>query len=332
MNVMNTRSVSQLLLAAAIALAGAVHAAPQARWSYTEIAPIASIGSATPTAINNRGEVVGYSTAFDPSQGTSVRAFLWDSGVTQDLGRISTISPFSFARDINDRGEIVGGDGMGNAYVWRDGTWTWLGFPGQANFINKSGVVGGTYSPDNVNLHGVIFRDGAMVDVGTFGGSFSQVEGINDKAVAVGRASYADNSIHPFIYQDGALKDLGTFGGRFGVALDVNSHGVIVGAAADSSNQVHAFIDDGVMRELLPGAALQSQASRINDHGTVIGNFSGGASFIYDSGTLTMVSDIPAMQGFTNVVLVDINDRGWITGYGRKAGVLNQVAFVLMPK
>ena len=330
---MTFTSLSRALLAAAsIGAATLAIASPSPRWSVVEIAPIASIGSATPTAINNRGEVVGYSTAFDPSQGTSVRAFLWDSGTTTDLGRISTISPFSFARDINDRGDIVGGDGMGNAYLWSGGAWTWLGFPGQANHINKFGVVGGTWSPDNVNLHGIIFRDGVLTDVGTFGGSFSQVDGLNDKSVAVGRAMLADGSIHPFVYQDGMLKDIGTLGGRFGAALDINSHGEVVGAAADAAGQVHAFIYDGVLRELLPGAATQSQATRINDQGTVIGNFSGGASFIDDNGTLTMVSDIPAMQGFTNVVLVDINDRGWITGYGRKAGVLNQVAFVLMPK
>lgn len=330
---MKVRNLARMLLAAASIASAAAIAAPASRWTLVEIAPIASIGSATPTALNNRGEVVGYSTAFDPTQGTSVRAFLWDSGVTQDLGRISTISPFSFARDINDRGEAVGGDGMGNAYLWKDGTWTWLGFPGQANHINKSGTVGGTYSPDNVNLHGIIFRDGVLTDVGTFGGSFSQVDGLNDRNVAVGRAMLADNStIHPFIYQDGVLNDLGTLGGRFGAALDVNSHGAVVGAAADPSGQVHAFIYDGVLRPLLPGNTMQSQASRINDHGTVIGNFSDGSSFIYDNGALTMVSDIPEMQGFSNVVLVDINDRGWIAGYGRKAGVVNQVAFVLMPR
>ena len=329
---MITRIARSLVAAASIAISSVAVAAPQARWTLTQIAPIASIGSATPTAINNRGEVVGYSTAFDPSQGTSVRAFLWDSGTTRDLGRISTISPFSFARDINDRGQVVGGDGMGNAYLWQDGTWTWLGFPGQANHINKSGVVGGTWSPDNVNLHGIIFRDGVLTDVGTFGGSFSQVDGLNDKAVAVGRASLADGSIHPFVYQDGALTDIGTLGGRFGAALDINSHGEVVGAAADASGQVHAFIYDGVMRPLFPGSTTQSQATRINDHGTVIGNFSGGASFIYGNGVLTMVSDIPEMQAFRIVTLVDINDRGWITGYGQKTGTTNQVAFVLMPK
>jgi probable HAF family extracellular repeat protein len=326
-------SMRPLLAAASLSIATlAVAAAPQARWTVAEIAPIASIGSATPVAMNNRGEVVGSSTAFDPGQGTSLRAFRWEAGVTYDLGRPSTISPFSFAKSINDRGEIVGGNGMGNAYLWKDGAWSWLGFPGQANLINKFGWVGGTWSPDNVNLHGIVYRDGVLHDVGTFGGSFSQVDGLNDKGVAVGRATLADGATHPFIYDNGVLTDIGTLGGRFGAALDVNNHGEVVGGAADAAGQVRAFIYDGVLRELFPGIATQSQATRINDHGTVIGNFSGGASFILDDGELTMVSDIPAMREFTNVTLVDINDRGWITGYGRKAGVANQVAFVLMPK
>jgi probable HAF family extracellular repeat protein len=331
-----TAPFARLLLAAAsLAVASAAAAAPTPRWTYTEIAPLASIGSATPTAINNRGEVVGYSTAFDPSQGTSVRAFLWDSGASLDLGRIGTLSPFSFARSINDRGEIVGGDGMGNAYLWKDGAWSALGFPGQANLINKFGVVGGTYSPDNVSLHGILFKDGVLTDVGTLGGSFSEVDGLNDRNVAVGKSLLADNSsYHPFVYEDGALKDIGTFGGRFGVALDVNNHGVVVGTAYDAANVAHAFVYDGAaLRDLTPGLA-NTTAVAINDRGTVIG-WNGSMSWVYDDGIVTPLADIPAMRAqgtWTVVTAVGINDRGWIVGYGRKAGVLNQVAFVLMPK
>src|SRR3954463_8027030 len=100
---------------AAWSLAGVVHAASpaqQSRWTIVAIPPIAPQGGANALDINNRGQVVGYSTVnvTDPIPQTSIHAFLWDNGTMSDLGRINSFSPFSFLRSINDRGEAVGGN------------------------------------------------------------------------------------------------------------------------------------------------------------------------------------------------------------------------------
>lgn len=335
MNLKHCAIAAAWLLALA---AHAVDAAPQARWTIVPIPPLALQGSANALDINNRGQVVGYTTVnvTDPIPQTSIHGFLWDNGTMIDLGRIASISPFSVARSINDAGTIAGGNGMGNNYLWKDGTWSLI-FSGSvnANLINKFEMTAGTYSPDNVTLHGYTYRDGVFVDVGTLGGRYSEVDAINDKGVAVGKSSLSDNSTyHPFLYQDGVLKDLGTFGGGFGVALGINNHGVVVGSATDAANVAHAFIYDGTnLRQLIPRSA-NSTAVAINDHGTVIGWLAGGAPYVYEDGVVTMLLDIPEVRtaGWTSMVPTSINDRGWITGYGRKRGAPGDVSFVLAPK
>ena len=159
---------------------------------------------------------------------------------------------------------------------------------------------------------------------------------INDKTVAVGKSLTSNFEYHPYVYKDGAIKDLGTFGGRFGTALDVNNHGVVVGAAYDAANVAHAFVyDGGAIRQLFPGETGNSQAVAINDHGTIIGWREGiGSAFIYDNGVVTMIEQIPEVRagGWSWLVPTGINDRGWITGYGRRGTSFNDVGFVLMPK
>jgi probable HAF family extracellular repeat protein len=320
----------------ALCVAAAANAAAPARWSIVAIPPIAPQGGSNALAINNRGQVVGTSTVNDPVQGTAVHAFLWDNGTMFDMGRAPTGFPLSSAKAINDRGTVLAADGLGVTYTWSDGTWTPDTGPGTAETINKSGAIAGTYATTS-GSHGYIYDQGVVTDIGTLGGSYSQVEAMNDKGSVVGKSLVAGNAeYHPFVYEGGVMTDIGTFGGRFGSALAINSHGVVVGAAYDSASQAHAFIYDGSgIRRLFPDSLGQSQAVGINDHGAVIGSFQGaGTAFVYDGGVLTMLDQIPEVRaaGFSWLVPTAINDRGWITGYGRRAGSFNDTAFVLMPK
>ena len=68
-----------------------------------------------PTAINNQGQVVGYSDV--PRFG--VRAFLWQDSTMQDLGSLVRADSDGSSRafDINDRGEIVG-EATGRGVMW----------------------------------------------------------------------------------------------------------------------------------------------------------------------------------------------------------------------
>jgi probable HAF family extracellular repeat protein len=325
-----------LAAAAVAALAGqAAIAAPQARWTLTQIPSLAGVGSSSPLGINNHGQIVGTSTALDPVQTTAMHAFMWDNGTMIDLGRTPTNFPISLARAINDGGTVLGADGLGVPFTWSDGTWTALPVIGQYRAINKFGALGGSYASAFGGTHGFIYRDGVLTDVGTLGGPYSSLDGLNDKGLAVGRSLTTANQMHPYLYEAGTIRDLGTFGGTFGAALGINSHGVVVGAANDAANQQFAFIyDGGSIRRLFPDSTLQSQANGINDHGAVIGWFESGPglAFVYDSGVLTMLDQIPEVQaaGLTWLVPTGINDRGWIIGNARKG--LASVGFVLVPK
>jgi probable HAF family extracellular repeat protein len=82
--------------------------------------------------INNRGQAVGRTAIRDPAEGAVAHAFLWESGVTRDLGVPDGLGDDnSEALSLNNNGEIVGDSGVGfietyssdHALLWQDGAW-----------------------------------------------------------------------------------------------------------------------------------------------------------------------------------------------------------------
>jgi len=70
------------------------------------------------TDINDHGQVVGTTRTSGTDQ-----AFLWEDGVTTDLGTLDASYPYSRAFDVNIHGQVVGhssGEGVG----WRPTLWT----------------------------------------------------------------------------------------------------------------------------------------------------------------------------------------------------------------
>jgi probable HAF family extracellular repeat protein len=145
-----------------------------------------------------------------PPPGRITHAFVWQNGVTQDLGTL-TGGLESTATAINDSGWIVG---------WSD---------------NSAG-----------NSHASLDIAGTMQDLGTLGGTFSSAYGINGSGLVVGSADTAASGQHAFIYTSGAMQDLnGLIPAGSGWVLQsangINASGQITGYGV-INGQTHAFL------------------------------------------------------------------------------------------
>jgi probable HAF family extracellular repeat protein len=116
-------------------------------------------------AINNLGQVVGFSSLFDPETTDEVfRSFLYSDGVMIDLG---VPGAGSAAEDINDSGQIVG----------------WMSGGGQRAYIYEDGVV--------TDLNTLISAGSGL--------TLSEARGINNAGQIVGVARDAANRTHAFL-------------------------------------------------------------------------------------------------------------------------------------
>lgn len=165
-----------------------------------------------PHAINQPGEVVGYSYL----NGNSVyHAFLWNkSSGMQDLGTLGGIN--SYGLGINKRAQVVG----------------WATIPG-----------------DSFYYHAFYWtKSKGMMDLGTFGGNYSLALGINDAGQVVGSANLTGDSVnHAFLWtQSAGLLDLNSVipadsGWELYSANAINANGQIAGDGL-YNGQIQAFL------------------------------------------------------------------------------------------
>jgi probable HAF family extracellular repeat protein len=214
------------------------------------------------TAINNAGQVVGNSFTIDDSSQHAFRTAPNQAinPLTDDLGTLDSggpLAPFggdlSFATDINDLGQVVGGSSIavtGEIHAFRTA-------PNQA--INP-----------------------LTDDLGTLGGSFSQANSINNLGQVVGFSTTATGDTQAFI--TGAnqainplTSGLGTLGGSISIAYGINNFGYVVGYSATSTgdssflwSQWSGIVDLSALIDPALGWTLQTAYS-INDKGQIVG-------------------------------------------------------------
>jgi probable HAF family extracellular repeat protein len=220
--------------------------------------------------IDSNGRVVG--TAAGQYGGV---AAVWEAGSTAHLHFPAAPDGGGDARDINAGGTIVGGAAIGNffhAFRFQNGTMTDLGTVGDdeqsyAFAINDAGDIAGQsinglgglqvrsdWAGNSgfvgyVASRAIVWRNGAILDLGALGGTDAAAFGINNAGDVVGSAqvSTAVNRIwHAFIYRNGVMIDLNTLlpsqsGWTLNTAYGINDTGQIVGEGT-YNGQIRPFL------------------------------------------------------------------------------------------
>ena len=212
--------------------------------------PTAGGNNGQASAINNRGEAVGFAETAnaDPTcpPAPAEAAVLWEKGQAHALPLVGT-DPDGFAFGINDRGQAVG-------------------YSGNCFFAT----------------HAVVWKNGTVVVLQDLGGTKSNIAFvISNRGQIAGKVRSADGSTYvAALWQtDGTLKILGFVpGDHAAFATGLNNLGQVVGNSVDSGNNwSHGFIwQNDVMTDinkLIPEDSNLSviSASNINDRGQISG-------------------------------------------------------------
>jgi probable HAF family extracellular repeat protein len=248
-----------------------------------------------------------------------------------------------------------------HALKFQYGTLTDLGaLPGTnssaAIQINDSGLVVGLSETGSVDpatgypeYHAVVWKHGAIGDLGTFGGSVGYANGVNNSGQVVGAATNAipdqyakdmecggwncwpmTTQLRAFLWEGGQLQDLGTLGGNDALASFVNQRGQVAGVSYTNTTpnsttgiptQDPFLWENGKMVDLGGLGGTLGNPTSLNNRGQVTGqsNLAGDQTFqpfLWDRGVLTNLGGLGGTYGAGNW----IDDAGDVVGYSGTAG------------
>jgi uncharacterized membrane protein len=282
---------------------------------------------AFPTAVNNRGEVVGNaqntvpdSTPMYSGDGTQTRAFYWKDGVMQDLGTLGTGTDAAAAR-INERGQVAG--------------WSYINSV-PSPFCSGLGfaLTTGTFIWDKKN---------GMQDIGTLGGTCTVAWDLNNRGRVVGESSQLGDPTNLAFVWDRAtgITELTTAG--YGGAFAVNDAGEIAGYGQAPDGQTSAILwreAAGAWQTTYLGRLHSGDCAlgvSINASAQVVGvSGPNGCStilpFLWEDGgpMVDLNTLVPSNSGVQLSEADQINDRGEIAASGVDANG-NGHAVVLIP-
>ena len=352
--IMQTNSIFRFAPLAVLTLLSGTAQAQQPAYTFQDLGTLGG-GSASANAVNNHGEVVGYSTTADGR----TRPFLYSNGVMRDLGTL--YSPFTvgyipadrgYATGLNDNGEVVGTTfKYTNAnklitvgFRYRNGTMTEFDSGATAAINNAGQSVG-----QNASGHASLYTNGVDTDLGILGGNysipgfynFSKSYSINNSGQSVGVSSTSPNGDnHAFIYQNSKMQDLGLANGYTGAeAHAISDSGVVAGAVGKPDGTqfglAHAVLwQNGQALDLGTLGGKNSTAYGVNSAGVVVGDSELALSrnglfqsaFIYENGAMY---DLFAGSDWYNANASAINEAGQIVGTGIHNGGIH--AFLATP-
>ena len=349
-------------LALLFVLAGSVSAA---YYTVIDLGTLPGGGSSYANSINDNNQIVGGSVPYQS------HSCLFDStggGANIDLGSLGFIESVSCLSN-NNNGQIVGSAHLAPGFTGRaclfdptgGGANINLGIlPGYlqsiAYSINDNGQIVGqseNYGPGYASYgHACIFyaTGGSPTDLGALGSNapYSAALSINDHGQIVGWAGLGttDPSYHACLFDPtggGANINLGGLGGAVSYVYSNNNDGQIVGVATNSSGNARACLFDatGGGANIDLGTLVgfdNSWATSINDNNQIVGGAGTGSTShacLFDStgggANIDLNTLLDPSSGWTLTNASDINNDGWIVGYGiNSAGQTH--AYLLTPE
>ena len=248
-------------------------------WQNGIMTPLSTLGgnNGQAAAINNRGQVAGYSeTAIaDPNcpvpQVLQFRPTLWTAGQARALPLYPGDTEGA-AFWINNQGDTVGASGScapydpryalplqpRHALLWRKSSVQPIDLGNLGGKINNAGfaindmeqVVGASDLPGDMYQHAFFWHNGHMTDLGTLPGDVvSAAVAINNKGQVTGVSIDASGqNLRAFLWQNGVMVDLNTLIPANSPlyllhGFGINSQGQIVGFALQTSTgEIHGFL------------------------------------------------------------------------------------------
>jgi probable HAF family extracellular repeat protein len=247
-------------------------------------------------------------------------AFQWLKGSLIDLGALPGADTCSVATSINERGEIVGHS--------------------ERNVVDPNTGVR--------ELRAVLWRNGELMSLGTFGGRHSISGSINDRGQVAGAALNAvpdpfsllyllfgasnGTQTRAFLWENGRKRDLGTLGGPDAAASFVNQRGEVMGVSYINSTpnattgiptQDPFLWRNGKMIDLGTLGGTIGGPGALNNRGEVIGlsNVEGDEisdPFLWKDGR--MIDLFTQSKNGNPITVNDLNDAGEIVGGGQFPG------------
>jgi probable HAF family extracellular repeat protein len=183
--------------------------------------------------------------------------------------------------------------------------------------INNTGQMAGSLNLGDGIDHAAIYTDGAVTDLGFFGGTDSNAIAINDGGTVAGHVVTAAGDYRAFTYNNGNMVEIANL-----YAYGLNSSGDVVGRSTTGSA---ALYSQGTLTELgYFGTGDYSVARAINDDGHIVGMstidlelHSRQHPFVYRDGKL---HDLGTLDGREFNSAVAINNAGQIAGYSEGTG------------
>lgn len=151
-----------------------------------------------------------------------------------------------------------------------------------------------------------------VIDMGTLGGSNSEIDGASATGTFVGAADTADGDTRPVLWNGTSIVDLGL---HHGWAAAVNGDGVVVGNT-DSTPGAFAWQAGRSWSLPVPAPYTSSYVRRINSRGDASGSVTDAAGTTYPAvwERLRTLHQLGIPAGYDGAEALGVNDRGDAVG------------------